>query len=175
MKVQYIKRKILLQLKEKNPESYNHCKIQFPEIDKWISGEDYPTYNQILELSKLFNVPFDYFLDDLPKGNTKHKVIYLSGSITNDPDYIDKFNYWERMLEYKFPKAEIKNPIDFVYLTNGTKEEIWANAMITCLIILKDCTDIFIIPENKESIGRDIEIMFADYLGLNFITIDEID
>jgi len=98
------------------------------------------------------------------------KVIYLSGSISNDPDFIKKFNYWKRCLKNNFPKADLKSPPDFVKLKAGNDKEKWGDAMVQCLNVLKDCTDIFIIPEIKQSTGRDIEIMFADYLGLNFIS-----
>ena len=100
----------------------------------------------------------------------KSKVIYISGSITNDPDFIKKFNYWKKCLKNNYPKAIIKSPPDFVIIKNGTENEIWADAMVQCLNVLKDCTDIFIIPESNQSKGRDIEIMFADYLGINFIS-----
>jgi len=100
----------------------------------------------------------------------KNRVIYISGSITNDPDYIKKFNYWKKFLKNHYPKAIIKSPPDFVVIKNGNEKQIWADAMVQCLNVLKECTDIFIIPENNPSKGRDIEIMFADYLGLNFIS-----
>jgi len=100
----------------------------------------------------------------------KNRVIYLSGSITNDPDYIKKFEIWKRSLKNRYPKAIVKSPPDFVIIKNGTEKQIWADAMVQCLDVLKECTDIFIIPENTQSKGRDIEIMFADYLGLNFIS-----
>jgi hypothetical protein len=95
----------------------------------------------------------------------KSRVIYISGAISNDPDYIKKFNYWKRCLQNNYPKAIIKSPPDFV-----KDKERWADAMVQCLNVLKDCTDIFIIPDSNQSKGRDIEIMFADYLGINFIS-----
>jgi len=98
------------------------------------------------------------------------KVIYLSGSISNDTNYLSKFNFWKKILKNKFPNAEIASPPDFVVLKNGSEKEKWADAMIQCLNALKVCTDIFIIPETRQSTGRDIEIMFADYLGLNFLS-----
>jgi len=173
-KVKEINRKILLELKELRPGTYFKCRIKCPDIDKWASGEDYPTYNQLVELSKLSDIPFGYFFLDefthkLLQENKQHRVIYISGSISKDPNYLSKFNNWEVILRSKYPNSEIKNPTKLVKIENGTEKEIWADAMIQCLNILKDCTDIFVIPENIESIGSDIEIMFADYLGLNFI------
>ena len=68
MKVKNINTKILLELKELKPNAYYNCKNKFSKLDKWISGEDYPTYNQLVELSKRFNVPFGYFfLEKLPR------------------------------------------------------------------------------------------------------------
>jgi hypothetical protein len=100
----------------------------------------------------------------------KNRVIYISGSISNDPDYIKKFDYWKRCLQNHYPKAIIKSPPDFVKLKCGSDKERWADAMVQCLDVLKECTDIFIIPDDFPSKGRDIEIMFADYLGINFIS-----
>jgi hypothetical protein len=50
MKVKNINKKILLELKELKPNAYYNCKNKFSKLDNWISGEDYPTYNQLVEL-----------------------------------------------------------------------------------------------------------------------------
>jgi transcriptional regulator with XRE-family HTH domain len=37
-------------------------------IEKWANGTDYPTYDELVQLSELFNVPFGYFfLNNLEK------------------------------------------------------------------------------------------------------------
>jgi hypothetical protein len=175
MEIIFINTAILLELKEKKIGLYNKCKNIFPDLDKWISGEDYPTYIQLIELSKIFKVPFRYlFLDKKPS-----KIIYISGAISNDPFYRYKFKKWKEILEKSYPNAEIICPIDFIKigtkkLIEGNNKDIWADAMIKCLKVLKNCTDIFIIPENIPSNGKEIEIIFADHLGLNFISPYEI-
>jgi hypothetical protein len=169
MKVKNINKNILIELKETQPENYINFKEKYPEIDLWIKGKDYPTYNQLLELSKEFDIGFScFFLEKLPK---KHipKKIYLSGSIINDPDYYNKFNYWKKVLKDKFPNADIINPIDFIKIENITEKEKLASFIIQSLNLLKECTDIYIIPENKEDIIKDIEANFAECLCLNFI------
>ncbi len=50
------------------PEYEIQIKEKFSKYDKWIKGEDYPTYNQLVKLSKIFNIPFGYFfLEKLPE------------------------------------------------------------------------------------------------------------
>ena len=67
MKVKYVNPNILLELKEKNHETYNNLKQKFPDFDLWIEQKNYPTYEQLLEISEIFNIPFGYFfLEKLP-------------------------------------------------------------------------------------------------------------
>jgi transcriptional regulator with XRE-family HTH domain len=57
---------ILKELASKCPEGAQKARKRFKNFDKWLSGEDYPTYNQLVQLSKIFDVPFgDFFLDRL--------------------------------------------------------------------------------------------------------------
>jgi hypothetical protein len=59
---------ILRELASRHPEGAQKARKRFKNFDKWLTGEDYPTYNQILQLSKIFDVPFgDFFLDRLPQ------------------------------------------------------------------------------------------------------------
>lgn len=68
MKVTNINKDIINQLLEKLPEKKNEIEKKFPKYKKWIEGADYPTYNQLIELSKIFHIPFGYFfLEKLPK------------------------------------------------------------------------------------------------------------
>jgi hypothetical protein len=175
MQVVKINPKILKELKELKPTVYYNYKKKFPRIDKWILDLGYPTYKQLEQLSKIFNVPIGYFfLDELPKIPLT-KVIYISGAISNDPKYVEKFDKWKEILSKSYPTAEIMSPNDFVMasadeLMGKDNKQIWAEAMLICLQVLRTCTDIFVIPENIPSVGKEIEILFADYLGLNFIS-----
>ncbi len=68
MKVTNININILKEILQKNPEYKIQVKKKFPKYDKWIKGEDYPTYNQLIELSKILHIPFGYFfLEKLPE------------------------------------------------------------------------------------------------------------
>jgi hypothetical protein len=175
MKVKYISHQILQELKELKPDIYNYCKTKFPEIDKWASGEDYPTYNQLVELSKDFKIGFGYFfLEKLPKIK-QPKSIYLAGSIVYEYNYHDKAEYWKSILETKFPNTEIKCPHEFVKLKEGTKQEVLADAIIQCFNVMKDCSHVFVIPENDNSFISEFEVNFADYIGLDFVKIYEDD
>jgi len=68
VKVELINPSILRELAQKFPEGAQKARKRFKNFDKWLTGEDYPTYNQIVQLSKIFDVPFgDFFLDKLPQ------------------------------------------------------------------------------------------------------------
>jgi len=50
------------------PEKWQSVVQKFPKAEKWLKGEDYPTYNQLVEIAKIFNIPCGYFfLDKLPE------------------------------------------------------------------------------------------------------------
>jgi Zn-dependent peptidase ImmA (M78 family) len=68
MKVKNINIKVLKEILELNPYFSDRIKKKFPNSQKWILGEDFPTYKQLVELSKYINIPFGYFfLDELPR------------------------------------------------------------------------------------------------------------
>ncbi len=68
MKVDFINPSILRELTQRFPESAQRARKRFKNFDRWLAGEDYPTYNQLVQLSKIFDVPFgDLFLERLPK------------------------------------------------------------------------------------------------------------
>jgi transcriptional regulator with XRE-family HTH domain len=66
MKVDFINPNILRELTQRFPESAQRARKRFKNFDKWLAGEDSPTYNQLVQLSKIFDVPFgDFFLERL--------------------------------------------------------------------------------------------------------------
>ena len=66
MKVDFINPNILRELAQRFPESAQRARKRFKNFDKWLAGEDFPTYNQLVQLSKIFDVPFgDFFLERL--------------------------------------------------------------------------------------------------------------
>jgi transcriptional regulator with XRE-family HTH domain len=68
MKVHFINPNILKEIASKYPESAQKARKRFKNFDRWLSGEDFPTYNQLVQLAKIFDVPFgDFFLEKLPQ------------------------------------------------------------------------------------------------------------
>jgi len=68
LKVDIINPAIIRELATKSPEDAEKARKKYKSFDKWLRGEDFPTYNQLVGLSKIFGVPFgDFFLDKLPE------------------------------------------------------------------------------------------------------------
>ncbi len=68
LKIDLISPNVLRELAQKFPESAQKARRRFNRFDKWLAGEDYPTYNQLVQLAKIFDVPFgDFFLERLPE------------------------------------------------------------------------------------------------------------
>lgn len=52
--------------KEKYPEKWDL--IKYVNKNKWLTKEDFPTYNQLVEIAKKFDIPFGYlFLEEIPE------------------------------------------------------------------------------------------------------------
>jgi len=82
---------------------------------------------------------------------------YLSGQITKDPHYVEKFNHFENLIP-----GPVNNPIHFKPFL-GLKN--WFGYMITCLIVLRRSEALYLIPDWKYSLGAKIEYRFAKLLG----------
>ncbi len=68
MKVKNININILKEILQILPKREKKLKKQLPEYAKWLEGKDYPTYEQLVELAHIFNIPFGYFfLEKLPE------------------------------------------------------------------------------------------------------------
>jgi len=68
LKVNIINPDIIRELADKFPEEAEKERKKYKSFDKWLRGEDFPTYNQLVGLSKIFGVPFgDFFLERLPE------------------------------------------------------------------------------------------------------------
>jgi len=157
MKVKNINTKILLELKELKPNAYYNCKNKFSKLDKWISGEDYPTYNQLVELSKRFNVPFGYFfLEKLPKYDLpiphyrtiKENDFIPSEELLDTIKFAQKIQEWSKeiLLEWGNTKIEFCGKYKNNYDLNAIVEELkkifdinegWANSQNTWKDALK--------------------------------------
>ena len=92
--------------------------VKEEKIKKWLKGEDFPTYNQALKLTKILGIPFGYlFLDELPEEKipipdlrTKKDKKPLSENFKEVlEDALNKVN-WLRELR----KREGRKPLEFV-------------------------------------------------------------
>ena len=105
--------------------------------------------------------------------------IIISGAISNDPDYMSKFERYEELLQYRFPEAEVFNPAaycnelirdGFIIIKNRTDKQIWLDCMCVCLPEFEDATHIYYIDDdNYTSDGKHIEIITAEHMGLEVI------
>lgn len=85
--------------------------------------------------------------------------IYISGPITNNPNYMDDFSRAEEKLWEEYPEAEIINPAK----TNATlpKSTTWEQYMSICYLLLDMCDAVYMIDGWKQSTGAAIEYGFA--------------
>jgi len=72
---------VLKLLSEKFPQKWE--KIKYKNKILWLEKRDFPTYNQLVEISKIFNIPFGYlFLDKLPEQTLPIPHYRTSGDTT---------------------------------------------------------------------------------------------
>lgn len=118
------------------------------------------------------------------------KTLYLSGAISNDSDYKEKFEHWEGKL--KQAGYKVFNPVKQVeYIqSKATRELSHEDCMLVCLQamsdwrlcgafddayteIVKNFHGVAVIETEHESNGRDIEIEVAKIIGMEVKTVDE--
>ncbi len=101
MKVDFISPNVLRELTQRFPESAQKARQRFKNFDKWLEGEDYPTYNQLSQLAKIFDVPFgDLFLEKLPE-----IALPFEGGTKNFQDAVmhaQKVQNWAREILLEF-------------------------------------------------------------------------
>ena len=68
IKVTVVNVEILKKLFKKNRKKRKEILERFPRYGLWVKGEDYPSYEELVLLSKIYGIPFGYFfLERLPK------------------------------------------------------------------------------------------------------------
>lgn len=79
--------------------------------------------------------------------------VYLAGKVSGleYSETFEKFEYWQSMLEYL--GYEVVNPMKLVPEVTD-----WETAMYMCLIELKKCDKIFLIPDFLKSPGALVEL-----------------
>jgi transcriptional regulator with XRE-family HTH domain len=107
MKVDFISPSILRELSQRFPESAQKARKRFKAFDRWLAGEDYPTYRQLVQLSKIFDIPFgDFFLEKLPQIK-----LPFEGGTKNFQDAVrhaQKVQNWARELLIEFGYEELE-------------------------------------------------------------------
>lgn len=94
--------KILKELKEKYPQKWN--KLKYSKKEKWLTKEEFPTYRQLVEISKVFNIPFGYlFVENLPEKKlpipyfrTKNNIEESSEDLYDTVMIVSKLQTWAR-------------------------------------------------------------------------------
>lgn len=95
--------------------------------------------------------------------------IYISGKVTDSPDYFEQFNKAYEHLVNEYPDAQIFNPVDImsVFPDGLSYEEI----MGFCMHILSKCDTIYMLKGWEDSKGANREYGYA--LGTDMIIIRE--
>lgn len=104
--------------------------------------------------------------------------IYISGSITNDPEHWrEHFADAEEALRQKYPEAEIVNPLtledDPAYIEAQEQlegEELYNWVMRRDIKYVMDCTHIYALKGWEASRGARLEMFVGTSLGLKVIT-----
>jgi len=156
VKVTQVNPEILKELASIKPDAYNRMRGKYPKSEKWLSGEDYPTYNQLIELSKIFNVPFGYFFfKELPKDElptyelpiphyrtTENNHFKPSEELLDTIKFAQRVQDWARDILVELGNDKIdfcgkyKNNLDLYGIINELKtifdgKESWSNTNIT--------------------------------------------
>lgn len=87
--------------------------------------------------------------------------IYISGAISSDKNYIEKFYKTEKFLIDKYD-CTVCNPVRRTQQEFDNPEQVaWSTLMLYVLADLTDCTHIYMLKDWKESVGATIEHLWA--------------
>ena len=98
--------------------------------------------------------------------------IYLSGSISNDSGYMDKFVTYKRMLKILYPEATVISPVTDV--NHSGHDQSWKSYMRADIEAMKTCTHIALIPGWHNSRGAKIEYWLAKRWGFSVIKLSDL-
>lgn len=116
---------------------------------------------------------FQYIMPENPE---RIKTVYISGPITADPNYAERFKKAEESLSKAGYKAI--NPVEIVkgkIPENASAAETWRRAMEIDLEALRTSDAVVILNKNgMESMGMDIETHMATRLNIPLVTLDHI-
>lgn len=108
--------------------------------------------------------------------------IYISGSISHDPDFVKKFALAERLIKETLPEAFIFNPAAHQDIPSDgkTEEELWAEYLCRDLFMLMTISGRFrmkilvSITDHRTSKGASLERSFAQQLGFRILEIQDL-
>ena len=85
--------------------------------------------------------------------------IYISGAITNNPNYKEDFERAEDYLQREYPSADIINPalVNSFFPKSTTHEEY----MKMCFCMLDMCDSIYLLKGFEKSCGANRELGYA--------------
>ena len=89
--------------------------------------------------------------------------MYISGPITGDPDFMEKFAEAEKHLKAR--GFEVVNPTTLPHDHRRT----WSAFMVDCLKALLDCDGVYMLKGWKDSRGARVEKRVAQDLGFKLI------
>jgi len=104
-----------------------------------------------------------------------NRTIFLSGSISADPDYIKKFEKWEKYWKSRNytvynPVKECQHIVDRAIIHSWSEEKLWLTSMVQCINIITNKVDnVFFISDWKISEGATGENYIANLLRKNII------
>lgn len=99
----------------------------------------------------------------------KKKKIYLSGKITGDPDFREKFARAADVIRREYPEYRVVNPVDLPGEppeSARTEAERWRWYMIRDLRVLARCDLLVNLPGYVDSCGSRVENEFARGVGM---------
>jgi hypothetical protein len=95
--------------------------------------------------------------------------VYLSGSISSDPQYKEHFKtFRDYLISIVGDNVEIINPAE-----TDDENKAWSEWIIHDLKIIETCDILIVLPGYKRSKGSNIEMLFANGAGLKVMNIYE--
>ena len=94
----------------------------------------------------------------------QHPKIYISGPITNDPDYKAKFKTAQNLLEAE--GYEVKNPAELIV---PTPDKEWSDYMALAIAYMLPCEQVYMLKGWEDSTGATLELKLAVVLGKKII------
>lgn len=101
------------------------------------------------------------------KGNKKQKVIYISGAVSSDKNFREKFDRAEKFLQSK--GFTVVNPV------KGEPDgKEWTYYMKKDIVKLMNCDCVYALSDCSKSKGARIELWLASDLGMEIIAEGEL-